>query len=68
MRFDASTADQTYLKPAQAARILRVSVMTLKRLRLRGMIAHYRPSPRRILFTNDHLEDYRAQKTFARAA
>ncbi len=56
-----STGKQTFISPAMAAQELGVSVTTLKRLRQRGKIAHYRPSNRRILYTAAHINAFRAQ-------
>lgn len=54
--------DQKYLSSAEAARVLGISEISLKRLRLAGEIDHYRPTPRVVLFTHEMIERFRSQR------
>ncbi len=68
MRFDSSAATKIYLDPATAARELGISEIALKRLRLNGEISHYRPTPRKVLFTSEQIEEFRARRVMRAAA
>jgi predicted site-specific integrase-resolvase len=59
---DFSAAKQTYLNPSEAAQILGISEISLKRLRLSGQIDFYRPTERVILYTPDMLERFRSRR------
>jgi predicted site-specific integrase-resolvase len=59
---DFSTAKQTYLNPSEAAQVLGISEISLKRLRLSGQIDFYRPTERVILYTPEMLERFRSRR------
>lgn len=62
MLFNTHGLSRTYLDPATVARELGISVQTLKRLRLAGQISHYRPTPRKVLFTVEQVQDFRTRR------
>lgn len=47
---------------AEAARLLKVSRITLQRIRLRGEIAFSRVGGTRVIYTSRHLEEYLADR------
>jgi hypothetical protein len=50
------------LTAEQAARLLGISTRTLADIRRTGEIEHYRPSPRKIFYTEQQIADYLARK------
>ncbi len=47
-----------FLPPEAVATRLGISLATLKRLRLDGKIAHWRITPRIVVFTDDQIDAY----------
>ena len=59
-KLDPSSDDQSaqIFTEAEAAKLLKISRVTLQRIRLRGEIAFARIGGTRVIYTNKHLEAY----------
>jgi hypothetical protein len=66
MSSDASAVHEPLFTEAEAAEILRVSVSTIRGLRLRKMIAFYRFGPKsdsfgRVFYSENHIRSFKQQ-------